>query len=129
MPGQDLTTKLLLKPGMSVLAIDPPTSYEEIVGGLPEGARVVGANGTPADFVHVFATGAQQLKERLPGAIAALREDGLLWIAYPRVASTGTREISRDAVHEALTANGWRPVTQVSMDDTWTAIRGRPLPR
>jgi Protein of unknown function (DUF3052) len=127
MPVQDLTTKLLLKHGMSAYVIDSPPSTEEIVRALSESARLVtDETQLPADLVCVFATSADQLRESLPTAIRAVRDDGLLWIAYPRVSSTGSHEISREGVHQVLAANGWRPVTQISMGDTWTAIRARP---
>jgi predicted CoA-binding protein len=121
-----VAAKLLLKPGHNVFPINSPEAYEQVIGHLPRGTRIVTEKSElPVDLVHMFATNKKELNKLIPKAIAAVRPDGLLWIAYPRV-STGTYDISREAVHEALHTQGWKPVTQISMDDVWTAIRGRP---
>jgi hypothetical protein len=35
-------------------------------------------------------------------------------------------DLSRDDFWELLTGAGLRPVTQISIDDTWSALRFRP---
>jgi hypothetical protein len=122
-----LQEKLLLKPGATIVAVDPPQPYEQIVGRLPKDATLASRRVRAADVVHLFATSRRTLDEQLPRALQRLRADGLLWISYPKV-SAGSHDISREAVHSALRTNGWRPVTQISMDDVWTAIRARPVP-
>src|SRR3954453_18600822 len=123
MTGKSVVEKLLIKPGHRGRLFNPPGPYEDCVGPLPDNALVVGDEADcPVDVVHVFVTSADELEELLPRAVAALRPDGLLWTGYPRVSVAGHR-ISREAVHAALRANGWRPVTQIAIDQVWTAIR------
>jgi hypothetical protein len=124
---KSLQEKLLLKPGATIVAVDPPQPYEQIVGKLPKDATLASRRARGADVVHLFVTNARTLDEKLPGALQSLRDEGLLWISYPKV-SAGSRDVSRESVHAVLRANGWRPVTQISMDDVWTAIRARPIP-
>ena len=35
-------------------------------------------------------------------------------------------DLHRDSLWEALKPTGWRPVTQVAIDDVWSALRFRP---
>ena len=46
------------------------------------------------------------------------------WIAYPK----GNRaDINRDSLWPILSAYGMRPISQVAIDDTWSALRFRAL--
>jgi hypothetical protein len=47
-----------------------------------------------------------------------------LWVAYPK----GNRaDVNRDSLWPILADRGFRPITQISIDDTWSALRFRPL--
>jgi hypothetical protein len=62
----------------------------------------------------------------LPGvSVAAARADRLPWIGYPKGGQLGT-DLNRDRLAAALALRGVQPVRQVSIDDTWSALRFRP---
>ena len=61
-----------------------------------------------------------------PAAIAAVAYDGLLWISYPKRSSKVETDLSRDVLWDLMMETGLRPVTQVSIDDVWSALRFRP---
>jgi hypothetical protein len=65
--------------------------------------------------------------ERLYGeATRLVQPDGLLWLAYPKMSSGIKTDINRDRLWDAVKPSGWRPVRQVALDDTWSALRFRP---
>jgi hypothetical protein len=45
-------------------------------------------------------------------------------VAYPK---GGRADINRDSLWPILAEDGFRPVSQVALDDTWSALRFRPL--
>jgi hypothetical protein len=46
------------------------------------------------------------------------------WVAYPK----GNRaDVNRDSLWPLLAEHGFRPISQVALDDTWSALRFRPL--
>ena len=48
-----------------------------------------------------------------------------VWIAYPK---GGKSDINRDSLWPIVRdATGMRPITQVALDVTWSALRFRPL--
>ena len=51
----------------------------------------------------------------------------LTWIAYPKAGQLET-DLNRDILWELLDGKGVRPVRQVALDDTWSALRFRPAP-
>lgn len=63
--------------------------------------------------------------DHLDPVIAAARADRLAWISYPKAGKLGT-DLNRDRLARAMTAQGIQPVRQVSIDDTWSALRFRP---
>jgi hypothetical protein len=48
----------------------------------------------------------------------------VLWVVYPKDNRT---DLNRDSLWPILAAHGLRPITQVAVDDVWSALRFRPL--
>ena len=49
-------------------------------------------------------------------------------MAYPKAGQLGT-DLNRDRLHVHMRERGLKTVRQVSLDDTWSAMRLRPLER
>ncbi len=127
MTENPLIKKLQLKPGLRVLFLNPPQGYVESLGPLPDGVTVVdGPTGT-LDFVQLFVRDTAELTAFAPAALQAIRLDGVLWITYPKQSSKVKTDITRDRGWEPVTAGGLRPVTQIAIDETWSALRWRPI--
>ena len=62
----------------------------------------------------------------MPVAAEAVKHDGLLWVSYPKTSSGVESDLLRDVVWKSVAKTGLRPVTQVSVNDKWSAIRFRP---
>ena len=77
----------------------------------------------PADFVHMFAESREQFTERFPQAEAACKENGLLWVSYPKSKGRKTYNINRDSLWSLLMPFGFHPVSQVALDEEWSALR------
>ena len=123
-----LAKKLQLKPGQTLRALHAPEGF---VAEVPEaGGREAGAAAaeTPAPATLVFVTTFAQAEERVAPAVAAALADDLAWVAYPKAGQLGT-DLNRDSLAAFMTARGVRPVRQVAIDDTWSALRFRPAAR
>jgi len=83
------------------------------------------------DFVHLFVKNSAELQSLgpTPEAIEAVKVDGLLWISYPKRSSKVETDLTRDVGWEMMAEAGLRPVTQVSVNDIWSALRFRPIDR
>ena len=78
-----------------------------------------------ADTVIMFVTNRAELDERARPFLEAASRDALAWLAYPKAGQLDT-DLNRDSLWELLGARGIRPVRQIAIDDTWTALRFRP---
>jgi hypothetical protein len=121
-----LIKKLGIKPGQRAAVVNPPDGYADRIG-PPQGVEVTTELDGTFDFVQVFAKDRATLDRHLEAAHAALKPGGLFWISYPKGSSKVSTDLNRDVFLEALTHLGVRPVTQVSVDDVWSALRFRPF--
>ena len=122
-----LLKKLRLLPGYRALVLNAPAGYVERLGELPEGATVTDQpDEGPHDFVHLFAKNSTEFSALGSTARQAVKYDGILWVSYPKRSAKMETDLSRDSMWELLTDVGMRPVAQISVDETWSAVRFRP---
>ena len=55
--------------------------------------------------------------------------DSTLWFAYPKVSSGIKTDINRDKLKETAETFGITTVAAISIDNTWSALRFRPIDR
>ncbi|MDX1521843.1 MAG: hypothetical protein R3264_09465 [Anaerolineae bacterium] len=115
----DLKKKLQLKDDFKGAVLNKPNDVS--LPGLPEPSGVDG----PADYVIVFVNDRAEVERFVGQVVQDLREDGLLWLCYPKKSSGIKTDITRDAGWEPLTQLNFRPVRQISIDKTWSALRFR----
>ncbi|MCU0489930.1 MAG: DUF5655 domain-containing protein [Anaerolineales bacterium] len=117
-----LLKKLNLKIGQRVLLLDPPTGYAERLDEVRPELNAVGIY----DFVQLFVPDSTALAARWAEALAVLGPQGALWICYPKIQSGLNSDLTRDAGWEPVFKAGYRPVTQIAIDETWSALRFKP---
>ncbi len=126
MPENALARKLQIKPGQRLAVLNQPPGYLDLITPLPAGCELVdGPEGT-LDHVQLFVRDSQELFRFWPTAQSLGKPDCVLWIAYPKKSAKTSTDITRDHGWEPVWTSGLRPVTQVSIDDTWSALRFRP---
>jgi hypothetical protein len=121
---QTLAQKLNLKPGQSLVLVNPPKGMAETLAAqLPENPLVAGV-ASQAEAVLVFLT-RQDEAGALAGIYASLKTGGLAWAAYPKGGSKVPTDLNRDILWKLVEPTGWRPVRMVALDETWSAMRFR----
>ncbi len=82
--------------------------------------------GRDLDFILLFAQNSTQLSKLFPIVQNSLKQDGLLWIAYPKKSSNLETDLARDQGWAPVFTAGFRPLTQIAFDQTWSVLRFRP---
>jgi hypothetical protein len=120
--GRALWQKLGLKPGLRILALDPPRDYAELVGLPPGDLQRVGPRAA-FDLVHVFASRRNELEAALQRLSARLPQDGLLWVSWPKKASRVPTDISEDAIRELALPLGLVDIKVCAVDAVWSGLK------
>ena len=78
--------------------------------------------------ILVFAEHRKSLLESLSQIAAYLDAHTVWWIAYPKRSNTRyNSDLTRDTGWDAVGALGYEPVRQIALDETWSALRFRPV--
>jgi len=78
------------------------------------------------EFMIVFVSNSAEVKSHSPSALHNLAADGVLWFVYPKKSSKAIRtDIDREHGWHPLEEKGFRRVSQVAVDDSWSALRFR----
>lgn len=117
-----LARKLGYRAGMRTRIIDVPPV---LLAQLPRETMLRGH----ADWTLVFFDSAASVARDAPRALAAYQRGGHLWCAYRKKSAkkngASAGDLTRDRGWTPLLQAGLLPVTQVSLDDTWSALRFR----
>jgi hypothetical protein len=109
--------KLQIKPEMKFVLLRKPESVS--LDGTHTSA-------IEADAVLVFIERSEDLQApEVRDFVEAALRDAVAWIAYPKAGQLGT-DVNRDSLARLVSEFGVRPVRQVSIDSTWSALRFRP---
>ena len=114
---QSIAGKLQIKGGRTARVMGAPRSLAAAFAGLSSSKK------GPFDVVLLFAADRAALAKGTKAALAALGEGAILWIAYPKKGSALAGDLDRDHGWEVIHQAGFDPVSQVALDETWSALR------
>src|SRR5947208_6448075 len=116
-----LAKKLQIKPRNRVLVLDAPAGYLDALG-LPAGADVARRASGQFDVLQLFVKSKAELERRVPGELKACKPEAIVWICWPKASKLAT-DLNRDILFNEAQGLGLRGVLNVSIDETWSALR------
>lgn len=122
-----LSQKLQLKAGQRLLVLNAPQGYADRLAEEMPQVTIEAAESGASSAVLLFVNDLDEALRRAPAAIDAVRREGLLWMAYPKGASKVKTDVNRDRLWDAIRPLGWLAIRQIALDDTWSAMRFRPV--
>jgi hypothetical protein len=120
-----LIKKLHVKPGMRVAVVNAPTAFS--LGKLPAGVTQEKSLKADLDLVMLFASSQQELKAQWAKALGAIKQDGALWVSYPKK-SSGIQTDLGMGEWEATKGSDWNPVAMIGLDAAWSSVRFKYSP-
>ncbi len=116
---KSLLDKLGFKPGMVGWIRDRPAAFDETLilrDTIPHGS---------ADLILSFVTRHDEIAAALDSTMPYYARGGRLWFAYPKKSGSVPSDITRDHGWTALGDAGLLAVTQIALNDDWSALRFR----
>lgn len=98
--------------------VDAPAGLDRKVG-----ASKARADLGAADVVLLFVANRARLDAQLPVVLKKALPTSILWMAYPKLTSALAADLSRDVIHRLARGHGLDTVSQIAIDDDWSALR------
>ncbi len=124
MTTPQLFKRLQLPKAKRVLIMNAPQEYLTLLKELPD-FHFDPAPAGKYDYAQLFARDMAELDRLIDAVLPAIEYDALLWVCYPKGTSGIKTDINRDIIWKHLVGRGIRPVTQLAIDEVWSAMRMR----
>ena len=121
--GTPLVRKLGFKAGMRAHIAAAPDGFAALIGELPENVRLLARPAPGLDLVVLFVRSRAELARQLGALHVQLRQDGMLWVAWPKRASKLPTDMTEDVVREISLPRGLVDVKVCAIDETWSALK------
>ncbi len=118
-----LVRKLGIKAGHRVRVSNAPPHYLELVTPLPEGVQLSNAIRKDVDIWHYFTKSASQLKKELPRMQDAIRQNGMIWVSWPKKASKVQTDVTEDVIRREALALKLVDVKVCAVDAVWSGLK------
>lgn len=121
--GTPLAAKLGVRAGISVLAVDAPADYRDLLAPIPAGVSFGSQLTDRIDLIHVFSTSRTRLATFLVRVRKKMRDDASIWVSWPKKASGVPTDLTEDVVRELALPLGLVDVKVCAVDATWSGLK------
>ena len=89
---------------------------------LPEDVVISARLHAPVDLRHIFSRSCAELRKQLAASLNEIRQDGMIWVSWPKKSSGVSSEITEDVVRELALPLGLVDVKVCAVDETWSGL-------
>ena len=120
---RSLVEKLGIKPQTRVAIVHAPKDYDRTLGPLPDGVKPTSRPGTDMDFIHSFFTDAKALDHEFALLKKAIKQNGVVWISWPKKAAKMETDITEDVVRSIGLRHGLVDIKVCAVDEVWSGLK------
>ena len=121
--GTPLAKKLGIKSPVKLLTVNAPQEYKSWLGDLPEGASLVTKARKPIEAAHVFTTESAFLDAILSRLRNELKQDGFIWISWPKKTSKVPTDITEYIIREIALPLGFVDIKVCAVSEVWSGLK------
>jgi hypothetical protein len=118
-----LARKLGLKEGYIISVINSPDYYFQLFTDLPDKLEIVDNAGLKKNGIHYFVKEQKQLLKDIRQLKAQMKQDGMIWISWPKKASKLASDVTEDVIREIALENGLVDIKVCAVDEVWSALK------
>jgi len=118
MSDKPVAERLQVKGERRLAVIGAPAGLDKAIG-----VKKARADAAKADVILLFVPNRAELDAQLPMVLKKALPAAILWLAYPKLTSNLAADLSRDVIHALAPKYGLDTVSQIAIDDDWSALR------
>jgi len=118
MSDKPVAERLQVKGERRLAVIGAPADLDKAIG-----VKKARADAAKADVILLFVPNRAELDAQLPMVLKKALPTAILWLAYPKLTSNLAADLSRDVIHALAPKYGLDTVSQIAIDDDWSALR------
>ena len=120
--SKSVTERLQVKGDRRIAVLNAPLAVSDALG-----AERPRTPAEQADVVVLFVADRAEFDMLLDDAVKATRPDAIFWLAYPKLTSSLAGDLNRDIIHRVCLDRGLKTVSQIAVDNDWSALRLKRL--
>jgi len=121
--GTHLAKKLGFKERFQVYLKNPPANYEGLVAPLPAGVKLRRRISKELDIIHFFTKRRNELRENLPLYMKRIKQNGMIWVSWPKKASKVPTDMTEDVIREIALPLGLVDIKVCAVDEIWSGLK------
>ena len=121
--GTPLPQKLGIKPGLTVVSINAPPNYRQLLGTIPDGVAFSDRVQPDSSFVHVFVKKRSELAKRLSLLREEIPDTGTVWVSWPKRSSGVPTDVTEDAIRAVALPLGFVDIKVCAVDEIWSGLK------
>lgn len=121
--GTPLVKKLGIKSGFKVYFKNPPGDYEKMLEPLPDRLVILKRLSNDIDMVQFFTTSKRELESGLKQQIKKIKQDGMIWVSWPKKSSKVATDITEDVVRDIALPMGLVDIKVCAVDNVWSGLK------
>jgi len=121
--GTPLAAKLGIRAVSTVLTVDAPPRYRDLLVPVPDGVAFKSRLTPRIDIIHVFSTSRRKLGVFLGRARRLMRDDAAIWVSWPKKAAAVPTDLTEDVVREIALPLGLVDVKVCAVDAVWSGLK------
>ena len=122
--GTPLPRKLGLKDGQAVAFLGLPAELDDLRSAAVYAREQDAAEaGDDLDFVHYFTKVRAEFETDLPRLRSAIRQDGMIWVSWPKKASKVPTDMTEDVIRDVALPIDLVDVKVCAVTDVWSGLK------
>ena len=124
MSDKPVAERLQVKGERRLAVVGAPAALDKLIG-----VKKARADAADAEVVLLFTPDRKSFDAQLPALLRKMPKAAILWVAYPKLTSALAADLSRDVIHKLAPKHGLDTVSQIAIDDDWSALRLKRVSR
>lgn len=120
--GTPLIKKLGIKDNFKIRLMGEPGYYIKMLDELP-GVKIQKTKFHDLDFIHLFEKDEAKLKQQIPILKKQLKQNGMIWISWPKKSSKLITTLTDLVVRNTAIANGLVDIKVCAVDEVWSGLK------